>query len=126
MVDTPGFLGVVCLDGRGPCGFAVGHRLQGPESGSFYLYDLCVKRDVRRRGVGSDLLRSLHRELAGTDVGRVVLLTARGGLAEAFYAKNGYRRDEDVVLMAREASATEGAAKGAAERGGDGRAPEAR
>ncbi len=68
----------------------------------FVLEEMCVAPEAQGRGVGSRLLRRLHRVLEEKDIGRVVLLTIGDSPAEAFYRKSGYRRSFNTVMMVRD------------------------
>ena len=50
---------------------------------------MCVQTSRQRRGYGAMLLQTLEDRLTGIE--QVYLMTARGGPAQAFYEKQGYR-----------------------------------
>lgn len=66
---TPGSLGLALL-GDGLLGFALGHREPWYDGEHYYLKELCVRADRRRRGLGARLLRHLEGELRRLGSGR--------------------------------------------------------
>jgi aminoglycoside 6'-N-acetyltransferase I len=103
ILGTPGYLGLVVVEGEEILGFAAGSAWRHAEGRLFYLYEMCVRPEAQGRGIGGRLLKDLHDRLDRMGVERVFLLTGRDGPAEAFYAKNGYVVDPTLVAMYREA-----------------------
>lgn len=66
---------------------------------TFYLAELCVNNEIQGKGYGSKILHSLEDELQKIDIKSLYLLTANGGLAEAFYRKNDYVVNEHRLVM---------------------------
>lgn len=98
-LHAPGFLGFACV-GDEISGFAAGYLEQSDKSRVFYLRSLCVRRDLHGKGVGSRLLKHLEQTLQEMDVNLIYLITHKGGQAEAFYERNGYRvSSEDIVMI---------------------------
>jgi ribosomal protein S18 acetylase RimI-like enzyme len=70
---------------------------------AWFLEDLFVDPDYRRRGVGSALLRHAERFARDTHGSRLSLFTARTNLiAQALYEANGYVRDDAFYLYQRD------------------------
>jgi aminoglycoside 6'-N-acetyltransferase I len=60
-----------------------------------FLRTLCVRPDVQRTGVGSNLVGHLGK----SGVNTIYLITRKGIPAERFYRKHGYKiNDEDIVM----------------------------
>ena len=79
------------LDGR-PAGFVLGMR--SADGDSVFLLQLHVRRELRRRGIGTRLLHELERRARELGVKRVWLFTT---LARSFYEKRGYAASADVL-----------------------------
>lgn len=79
------------LDGK-PAGFALGVR--SADGKAVFLLQLHVRRELRRRGIGTRLLRELENRARALGVERVWLLTT---LARSFYEKRGYSSSPDVL-----------------------------
>lgn len=100
LLDTPGFAGSVLLANDELVGFAMGYSEQWQNNRVFYLTEMCVKTASQRQGFGTRLLRSLEKRLtAEFGATSIYLMTMRGGPAERFYAANGYRINERMVMM---------------------------
>lgn len=101
IVRTPGSFGMVIGGEEKIAGFALGFSEPWHEGTHFYLKEMCIAHDRQRQGLGTGLLADLSRELEARDTRRIYLLTARGDLSEAFYAKAGFYTSPKMILMAR-------------------------
>lgn len=108
IVRTPGSFGVV-IGGAEIAGFALGFSEPWHEGTHFYLKEMCIAHDRQRQGLGTRLLEYLAGELATRDTRRIYLLTARGDMSEAFYAKAGFYTSPKMILMARRFEIADGA-----------------
>jgi len=97
---TPHFFGAV-IGGPSILGFALGFSEPWHEGTHFYLKEMVVAASHQRQGLGTRLLDFLTTELARRDTRRIYLLTARGDLSEAFYARSGFYTSPKMILMAR-------------------------
>lgn len=100
IVKTPHFMGVVIGD-TSIHGFAMGFSEPWHEGTHFYLKEMCVDHTQQRKGLGTKILGYLSSELRERDSRRIYLLTARGDMSEAFYAKAGFYTSPKMILMAR-------------------------
>lgn len=101
IVRTPLSFGAVILADGEIAGFSLGISEPWHEGAHFYLKEMCVAHARQRQGLGTRLLDYLLDELRGQDTRRVYLLTARGDMSEAFYAKAGFYTSPKMILMAR-------------------------
>lgn len=103
IVRTPGFYGeVIASDAGGSMvGYALGISEPWHEGSHYYLKEMAVDPAWQRQGVGAVLMAALSQALEGRDTRRIYLLTARGDLSEAFYAKQGFYVSPKMILMAR-------------------------
>ncbi|SET18106.1 Acetyltransferase (GNAT) domain-containing protein [Natronincola peptidivorans] len=99
IINTPNFLGYVYLDGEEIIGFIFGHMEYWHDGNKFYLKEMCVKTNYQNKGIGGELINYLHDELKKKDISCIYLLTAKDSLAESFYKKNDYFREENMILM---------------------------
>jgi len=98
---TPGFLGLVALEGEKVIGFLFGvHRVwwSGDE---FFVHEMCVKSNQQNKGIGKALMDRLLGELEARSITHLSLLTDRGIPAEAFYKRNGFTEVERLVFLSR-------------------------
>ena len=85
---------VARLDGR-----LVGTVMGGYDGHRGWIYSLAVGPEVRRRGVGTALMRHVERELAGRGCPKVNLqVLASNAETVAFYEKLGYSVEERVSM----------------------------
>jgi ribosomal protein S18 acetylase RimI-like enzyme len=85
---------VARLDGR-----LAGTVLGGYDGHRGWVYSLAVSPDVRRRGVGTALMRHVERELASQGCPKVNLqVVATNAATVAFYEKLGYAVEERISM----------------------------
>lgn len=99
LLHTPKFLGFLFQGDHKPVGFVAGNCKVSYQGLTYYLAELCVNNERQGKGHGSRMLQSLEAELQKREIKSLYLLTANGGLAEAFYLKNDYVVNEDRVVM---------------------------
>jgi ribosomal protein S18 acetylase RimI-like enzyme len=85
---------VARLDGR-----LAGTVLGGYDGHRGWVYSLAVRPDLRRRGVGTALMRHIERELACRGCPKVNLqVLATNAATVAFYEKLGYSVEERISM----------------------------
>jgi ribosomal protein S18 acetylase RimI-like enzyme len=85
---------VARLDGR-----LIGTVMGGYDGHRGWVYSLAVVPEMRRRGIGTALMRHVERELAGRGCPKVNLqLLASNAATVAFYEKLGYSVEERVSM----------------------------
>lgn len=99
LLDIPRALGVVAKIDSAPVGFILGHSEVRDRGTQFYVAEMCILTKMQGRGVGKALMGRLEATLKAQGVGKIYLLTARGGAAEAFYHACGFYTSEKVVML---------------------------
>lgn len=99
LINTPKFLGFLLYEEDRLAGFIAGNAKKSYAGLTFYLAELCINNQIQGRGYGSKLLNHLEEELRSRDIQSLYLLTANGGMAEAFYLKNNYVINEKRIVM---------------------------
>lgn len=102
ILNTPTSLGLVSLADGGVAGLVLGCLWQQAEGRLFHLYEMCVRPNLQRGGIGRALLDRLDEELEDEGAARSFLLTFGDGSAEAFYRANGYRRSRNTVALVKD------------------------
>ncbi|MCS5421960.1 MULTISPECIES: GNAT family N-acetyltransferase [Psychrilyobacter] len=97
--DTPGFFGLVVLDGVELKGAVFGNIEQWFEGYMYNLKEMFVKKDNKGSGIGTRLISELERLLKEEGVNSINLFTSRGDLTEKFYIKNGFITEENMIMM---------------------------
>lgn len=98
---TPGFMGLVALEGEEVIGFLFGVKRVWWSGDEFFINEMCVTSSQQKRGIGKALLDRLLEELDTQKVTHISLLTDRGIPAEEFYKKNGFEEVERLVFLSR-------------------------
>ncbi|MCM3127554.1 GNAT family N-acetyltransferase [Paenibacillus provencensis] len=97
--NTPGFTGVVAVDGEEMIGFIFGTSKHWWSGKEFFINEMCVSVQKQKTGVGSALMRFLIEKLESDEISNVTLLTDRGIPAEVFYKKNGFTEIDRLVFL---------------------------
>jgi aminoglycoside 6'-N-acetyltransferase I len=100
--NTPGFKGIIAVDGEEIIGFIFGTRKCWWSGDEFFINEMCVKIKEQNTGVGSKLMNYLLKELKSDGVSTISLLTDRGIPAEAFYKKNGFSEIKRLIFLSRD------------------------
>ncbi len=98
--NTPGFIGIVSWN-NGIAGYALGCCEQWDTYKHYCLYEIAVRPDAQRKGLGSKLLSHLEPILTAHNIEKIYLSTLRNSDAEAFYLKHDYHHAKDTVTMLR-------------------------
>ena len=99
LIHTPKFLGFLLFENDHLIGLIGGNSKESYTGQTFYLAELCINNETQGKGYGSKLLLYLENELKKRDIQSLYLLTANGGLTEAFYLKNDYVINENRVVI---------------------------
>lgn len=99
ILEGPGFIGFAALEGGAPIAFAVGSLEHWSHRVTFFLREMCVRRDRQRQGVGSRLLAHLEADLRRRGLGGVYLVTQKGPPAESFYRRHGFFSIDQMIMM---------------------------
>ncbi|UOE95208.1 GNAT family N-acetyltransferase [Alkalihalobacillus sp. LMS39] len=99
LMNTPKFLGFSLYMDDSLIGFIAGNSKRSYHGLTFYVAELCVTSETQGKGYGTKLLHCLENELKQRYTKSLYLLTSSGGLAEAFYKKNGYEINENRVVI---------------------------
>jgi len=80
-------------------GVVVGTVMGGYDGHRGWIYSLAVRPEVRRRGIGTALMRHIERELARRGCAKINLqLLASNAATVAFYQKLGFAVEERVSM----------------------------
>ncbi|MFD1929169.1 GNAT family N-acetyltransferase [Sporosarcina siberiensis] len=100
--NTPGFLGILAVEGDVIIGFIFGAHRVWWSGNEFFINEMCVNAEKQKNGIGSMLLNYLLKELDSENVSNLSLLTDRGIPAEAFYKKNGFIEIDRLMFLSRD------------------------
>ena len=89
------------LDGK-VVGFILGTSMLFHYGRTFEINDLAVDPDYQRRGIATELLEKCLADMKAQGMVGVHLITAGEGVLSAFYAKYGFKKETEVILMGAE------------------------
>ncbi len=99
---TPGFIGLVALDGDKVLAAVFGNLETWFEGYMYNLKEMFVKKSEKGKGLGSILFKQLEETLKNYEVTSINLFTSKGDLTEKFYLKNGCVTEKDMIMMCKE------------------------
>lgn len=99
--NTPGFKGILAVESEEIIGFIFGVHRTWWSGDEFYINEMCVVQNQQNKGVGKALFQQLMKEIEGTTITNISLLTDRGIPAEHFYKKNGFEEIERLVFLSK-------------------------
>ena len=89
------------LDGK-VVGFILGTSMLFHYGRTFEINDLAVDSEYQRRGIAKELLEKCLADIKAQGMVGVHLITAGEGVLPAFYAKYGFKKETEVILMGAE------------------------
>ena len=100
--NTPGFMGIIAVEGEEIIGFIFGARKLWWSGDEFFINEMCVNVEKQKTGVGSMLMKFLMKELDSDGVSYISLLTNRDIPAETFYKKYGFIEINRLMFLSRD------------------------
>ena len=89
------------LDGKA-VGFILGASMLFHYGRTFEINDLAVDPEYQRRGIATELLEKCLADMKAQGMVGVHLITAGEGVLPKFYAKYGFKKETEVILMGAE------------------------
>jgi ribosomal protein S18 acetylase RimI-like enzyme len=80
---------------------AAGSVMAGSDGRRGYVYHLAVREDLRGRGLGGRLMRSVEEALKRSGLEKIHLFIYRDNPAVAFYEKMEWHVRHDILVMSR-------------------------
>ena len=99
IANCPGFHGISIWIERKLIGFCMGNIEPFNNTSYFYLKEVCVSHKYQNQGIGSIMLDELVNTLQKAQVDSIYLITQRQDQLEHFYKKNGFKQDDDLILL---------------------------
>ena len=89
------------LDGK-VVGFILGTSMLFHYGRTFEINDLAVDPEYQRMGIAKELLEKCLADIKAQGMVGVHLITAGEGVLPKFYAKYGFKKEDEVILMGAE------------------------
>jgi ribosomal protein S18 acetylase RimI-like enzyme len=83
-------------------GFILGTSMLFHYGRTFEINDLAVDHEYQRRGIAKELLEKCLVDIKAQGMVGVHLITAGEGVLPKFYAKYGFKKETEVILMGAE------------------------
>ena len=83
-------------------GFILGTSMLFHYGRTFEINDLAVDPEYQRRGIAKELLEKCLADIKAQGIVGVHLITAGEGVLPDFYAKYGFKKEDDIILMGAE------------------------
>ena len=83
-------------------GFILGTSMLFHYGRTFEINDLAVDPEYQRRGIAKELLEKCLADIKAQGMVGVHLITAGEGVLPKFYAKYGFKKETEVILMGAE------------------------
>ena len=80
-------------------GFILGTSMLFHYGRTFEINDLAVDPEYQRRGIAKELLEKCFADIKAQGMAGVHLITAAEGVLPEFYAKYGFKKETEVILM---------------------------
>ncbi|HNW04622.1 MAG TPA: GNAT family N-acetyltransferase [Oscillospiraceae bacterium] len=100
LLHTPGAFGLIAEEDGAPVGMAAGCAEQYFDGVVFQLKELCVREDLRRRGIGTALMEEYEKRLRAMGIRSALLFTSEEDLP--FYRGRGYAQVDGMILLNKE------------------------
>lgn len=100
--NSPGFVGIICLEDDDIKGSVFGNREQWYEGFHYNLKEMFVSNELQGKGIGRELLGFLEEELNKRQIGAIILFTSKGNLTSQFYIKNCFKELDSMAMMVKD------------------------
>ncbi len=99
MMHCEGFYGLACFSEGALWGMILGNQEHFYDGTHFNIKEFCVRRGLRGKGVGSNLLSEFEHRLLEQGIDVLYLFTSRTDETETFYQKRGFESWNSMVMM---------------------------
>ena len=95
------FLGYVALLEGKVVALSVGMKKPWIKGMEYYIDEFCVDYRLQGKGIGSLFLTKIADDLTIKGLNAIMLNTEKGYPSEAFYLKNGFTRENELIILTR-------------------------
>ena len=98
-IENPLFKGFIASENGRIIGVCFGHTRSYWQGKEFQIDEMYVDAELQGKGVGTKLICYVKDDLHKQGIKDFVLITGKDLPAEEFYIKNGFYRNESIILM---------------------------
>jgi aminoglycoside 6'-N-acetyltransferase I len=95
------FLGYVALLEGKVVALSVGMKKPWIKGMEYYIDEFCVDYNLQGKGIGSLFLNSIADDIEKKGLNAIMLNTEKGYPSEAFYIKNGFTIEKELIILTR-------------------------
>ncbi len=99
-INNEGFFGLAAIEDGKIIGMVIGEEEQYFDGIVCVIKEFCVRKAFRGKGIGTELLHEYEKREVARGIRSISLDTTVED--EDFYARRGYLRSEDMILMGKE------------------------
>lgn len=96
---NPLFIGFVATNSHKIIGVCFGHTRSYWQGKEYEIDEMYIDGEMQGKGIGTRLIDFMKETLKGAGIINYVLMTGKDLPAESFYMKNGFYRNDSIVLM---------------------------
>lgn len=93
------FLGYVTMLNENVVALCIGSKKPWIQGMEFYIDQFCVDQKQQGKGLGSQFLAYIQKEIKSEGLNAMTLTTGRGFPAENFYLKNGFQKSDHLICL---------------------------
>lgn len=95
------FVGFILKENDEIIAMSIGMKKPWIHGMEYYIDQFCVKPDLQGRGIGSRFIKMIEANLQSENMNAMILNTEKGFPSEQFYLKNGFKKFEELVILAK-------------------------
>lgn len=99
LMDNPVFRGYILEESETIIGVCMGHKKTWFESQEFVIDEFFIEDTIHGKGIGSQLMKFVKKELSKEGIMQLLLLTGKGFPAQSFYEKHGFYVEDKTIVM---------------------------
>jgi aminoglycoside 6'-N-acetyltransferase I len=98
-IISPSFIGFIAVIIEKIVGVCFGHKRSYWQGKEFEIDEMYVDAEMQGKGIGTRLFEFMTENLKEQGIRNYVLMTGKDLPAESFYRKNGFYRNDYIVLL---------------------------
>ena len=102
LIFNPVFEGFIVCKGDDVVAVCLGHRRSWWKGKELFIDEFFVANEFQGNGMGSQLINFMWEYLSQEDYQRFILTTNKGIPAQEFYLKNGFKNNDDRIIMVKD------------------------
>ena len=93
------FVGYILKEQNNIIALSIGMKKPWINGLEYYIDQFCVKSELQGKGIGSQFLKLIEREIQAEKMNAIMLNTESGFPSENFYLKNGFQLVGGLITL---------------------------